>query len=47
MSVGDRQDPYLGCRFLVEIEGLIVAGFSELSGLQVEVGTEEVPRKAA
>jgi phage tail-like protein len=41
MSVGDRHDPYLGCRFLVEIEGLVVAGFSELSGLQSEISSED------
>jgi phage tail-like protein len=32
-----RLDPYLGFRFLVEIEGLIVAGFTEVSGLGAEV----------
>jgi phage tail-like protein len=41
MAIGTRTDPYLGCRFLVEIEGLVVGGFSELTGLQVEVGTED------
>ena len=34
-----RLDPYLAYRFLVEIEGLIVAGFSEVSGLSAEVTT--------
>ena len=37
--LGARLDPYLGFRFLVEIEGLIVAGFSEVSGLAAEVET--------
>ena len=32
-----RLDPYLGFRFVVEIEGLIVAGFTEVSGLSTEV----------
>ena len=41
MALGDRVDPYLGYRFGVEIEGLIVGGFSEASGLQVEVQTED------
>ena len=36
-AVGLRLDPYLGFRFLVEIEGLIVAGFTEVSGLSAEV----------
>ena len=31
-----RPDPFLAYSFLVEIEGLIVGGFSEVSGLQVE-----------
>lgn len=37
MAVGDRSDPYLGFNFLVEIQGIAVAGFMEVSGLQVEV----------
>jgi len=36
-ALGLRLDPYLGFRFLVEIQGLIVAGFSEVSGLSAEV----------
>lgn len=35
--LGIRNDPYLAFNFLVEIEGLLVGGFSEVSGLQVEV----------
>lgn len=38
---GDRNDPYLGFQFQVEIDGLITAGFSEVSGLAVETETEE------
>lgn len=41
MTIGERRDPYLGFRFLVEIDGLIAGGFSEVSGLQVEIETEE------
>lgn len=41
MSVGERTDPFLDARFLVEIDSLVVAGFSEVSGLEVELGTEE------
>jgi|SRR5262245_55485271 phage tail-like protein len=33
---GVRADPYQVFNFLVEIEGIIAGGFSELSGLQVE-----------
>ena len=41
MPVGERKDPYLSFRFLVEIQGLIVGGFSEVSGLQAETEYEE------
>jgi phage tail-like protein len=41
MSVGERTDPYLGYRFLVEADSIIVGGFSEVSGLSVEMETEE------
>lgn len=36
-----ERDPYLALRFQVEIEGLIVGGFSEVSGLELELDTEE------
>ncbi len=35
-------DPYLPCQFLVEIDGLVVGGFSEVDGLECEIATEEV-----
>lgn len=41
MPVARRNDPYLGFRFLVEIEDMIVGGFSEVSGLQAETRVEE------
>jgi phage tail-like protein len=41
MAVGDRADPYLSLNFLVEIEGLVVGGFNEVTGLTVEVEIEE------
>jgi phage tail-like protein len=34
--LGVRNDPYMSFNFLVEIEGLIVGAFTEVSGLQVE-----------
>lgn len=37
MAIGDRRDPYLAYNFLVELEGLVVGGFSEVSGLQSEI----------
>lgn len=39
--LGVRNDPYTSFNFLVEIEGLVVGGFSEVSGLQVETQVEE------
>lgn len=41
MALTQRNDPYLSFHFLVEIEGLIVGGFSDVSGLQIEVETED------
>ena len=39
-ALGVRFDPYRDFNFWVEIEGLIVAGFSEVSGLRMEVEVE-------
>jgi phage tail-like protein len=39
--LGLRNDPYAAFNFLVEIEGLIVGGFTEVSGLQVETAVHE------
>lgn len=36
-----RLDPYTSFSFLVEIEGLLVGGFSEVGGLEVETEVEE------
>jgi phage tail-like protein len=36
----DRTDPYLGCSFLVEVEGILAGGFSECGGLEVETEIE-------
>ncbi len=42
MANGKRKpDPYFSFQFLIEINGLITGGFSEVSGLQVEIETEE------
>lgn len=41
MPPGARIDPYLDFRFHVQIESIVVAGFSEVGGLEVEVGTLE------
>ena len=37
----ERKDPYQGFRFRIEIDGLIVGGFSEVSGVQAETQVEE------
>ena len=38
--LGIRNDPYLALNFLIEIEGLLVGGFSEVTGLQIETVIE-------
>jgi phage tail-like protein len=38
---GLRIDPYQSNNFVVEIEGLLVGGFSDCTGLQVELETHE------
>ncbi len=38
---GAREDPYLAFNFNVEIEGIIVGGFSEVTGLQVETEVQD------
>lgn len=37
----ERKDPYHGFRFRVEIMGLIVGGFAEITGFQIETQVEE------
>ena len=39
--LGTRFDPYRAFNFHVEIDGLVVGGFSEVRGLEVEVEVEE------
>jgi phage tail-like protein len=41
MATGGRHDPYPSFNFSVEISGLIVASFSEASGLQAEIEVQE------
>jgi phage tail-like protein len=36
-----RVDPYQACNFIVEIEGLLVGGFTSVTGLEIEVETHE------
>ena len=41
MAVGERKDPYLAFNYLVEIDGVVRAGFSEVTGLQAEVEVKD------
>jgi phage tail-like protein len=41
MAMGGRHDPFLSFNFAVEISGLIVAAFNEVSGLQAEIEVQE------
>ena len=41
MVIGGRHDPVLAFHFAVEISGLFVAGFSDVSGLQAEIEVQE------
>ena len=36
MAVGDRNDPYAQFNFIIELDGLEVAGFTETGGLMAE-----------
>jgi len=40
-DTGSRNDPYTAFNFLVEIDGVTVAGFSECSGLSTETDAAE------
>ena len=40
MTTGERTDPYLGFRFRVQLDDLTAGGFSEVSGIEVELETE-------
>jgi phage tail-like protein len=41
MPVGQRNDPYPSYNFAVEIDGLVSASFSEVSGLSLEIEVNE------
>ena len=40
MAAADRTDPYPGYRFTVELDGLLVAGFAAVRGLEVRMEPE-------
>lgn len=41
MALGARTDPFLAFNFLVEIAGLVVGGFTDVTGLESEIEVEE------
>lgn len=43
MPTGVRKDPFATFCFQVEIDSLVVAGFSDVSGIQADTETEEYP----
>src|SRR5262245_2428565 len=40
-ALGKRLDPYLGCNFLVELDGLLTGGFSQVEGLESTLEVED------
>ncbi len=42
MVVGIRKDPYSAFRFLIEIEGIIAGGFTEVSGLSIQTEVDSI-----
>ena len=41
-AAGLRDDPYVGYRFMVELQGLLAGGFSEVSGLDITTEIESI-----
>ncbi len=41
MAGGQRTDPFTAFRYVVEIEGITAAGFSEVGGLETQINTED------
>ena len=41
MALTKRKDPYMGYNFRIEIKGLVVGGFMEVNGLQLEVEVKD------
>lgn len=42
-----RSDPYTAYNFLIEIDGIIAGGFTEVSGISIETGVETVTEGGA
>ena len=41
MVLGKRNDPYLGFNFLVEIDSVVIGGFSDVTGLQAQIQSHD------
>jgi phage tail-like protein len=42
LAIAERRDPYQSFNFLIEVQGLIAGGFSEVSGIQIETEVEDI-----
>jgi phage tail-like protein len=42
MAVGTRKDPYSSFRFLIEVEGIIAGGFTDVSGLSIQTEVDTI-----
>lgn len=42
MAVGTRKDPYSSFRFLIEVEGIIAGGFTDVSGLSIQTEVDSI-----
>ncbi|MCZ7384206.1 MAG: phage tail protein, partial [Candidatus Methanoperedens sp.] len=40
--VGTRKDPYSSFRFLIEVEGIIAGGFTDVSGLSIQTEVDSI-----
>src|SRR2546427_12710925 len=41
MALGARSDPFLAFNFVVEIQSLVLGGFSDVTGLQKEIEVQD------
>lgn len=41
-KLGLQFNPYMACNFFIEIEGMVVAGFTEISGLEAKTEVETI-----
>src|SRR2546422_11337395 len=41
MALGARSDPFLAFNFVVEVQSLVLGGFSDVTGLQKEIEVQD------